>query len=193
MTGDDFARLAYLALLLTFVGGYFVANSRANLGQNLRYALIWALIFAGVLAGVGVWHDIRDDISPKQSVIQDTGQIVLPRAFDGHFYATLRMNGQPVDFLVDTGASNIVLTKEDAARIGVEMNALRFYGRAMSANGEVRTAPARIANVELLGVQDFGVEVWVNEGEMPRSLLGNDYLQRFEKIEISRNQLVLTR
>ncbi|WP_133488148.1 retropepsin-like aspartic protease family protein [Aliiroseovarius marinus] len=193
MTGDDFARLAYLALLLTFVGGYFVANSRANLGQNLRYALIWALIFAGVLAGVGVWHDIRDDISPKQSVIQDTGQIVLPRAFDGHFYATLRMNGQPVDFLVDTGASNIVLTKEDAARIGVEMNALRFYGRAMSANGEVRTAPARIAKVELLGVQDFGVEVWVNEGEMPRSLLGNDYLQRFEKIEISRNQLVLTR
>ncbi|WP_282064998.1 retropepsin-like aspartic protease family protein [Aliiroseovarius marinus] len=193
MTGDDFARLAYLALLLTFVGGYFVANSRANLGQNLRYALIWALIFAGVLAGVGVWHDIRDDISPKQSVIQDTGQIVLPRAFDGHFYVTLKMNGQPVDFILDTGASNIVLTKEDAARIGVEMNALRFYGRAMSANGEVRTAPARIAKVELLGVQDFGVEVWVNEGEMPRSLLGNDYLQRFEKIEISRNQLVLTR
>jgi aspartyl protease family protein len=103
------------------------------------------------------------------------------------------MNGQPVDFLVDTGASNIVLPKEDAARIGVEMNALRFYGRAMSANGEVRTAPANIAKVELLGVQDFGVQVWVNEGEMPRSLLGNDYLQRFEKIEISRDQLMLTR
>lgn len=193
MTGDDVARLAYLALLLTAVGGYFVAESRANLGQNLRHALIWVLIFVGVLAGVSLWSDIRDDISPQQSVIQDTGQIVLPRAFDGHFYATLRMNGQPIDFIVDTGASNIVLTKEDAARIGVEMNALRFYGRAMSANGEVRTAPARIAKVELLGVQDFGVEVWVNEGEMPRSLLGNDYLQRFEKIEISRNQLVLTR
>ena len=193
MTGDDVARLAYLALLLTAVGGYFVAESRANLGQNLRHALIWVLIFVGVLAGVGLWSDIRDDISPQQSVIQDTGQIVLPRAFDGHFYATLRMNGQPIDFIVETGASNIVLTKEDAARIGVEMNALRFYGRAMSANGEVRTAPARIAKVELLGVQDFGVEVWVNEGEMPRSLLGNDYLQRFEKIEISRNQLVLTR
>jgi aspartyl protease family protein len=193
MTGDDVARLAYLALLLTAVGGYFVAESRANLGQNLRHALIWVLIFVGVLAGVSLWSDIRDDISPQQSVIQDTGQIVLPRAFDGHFYATLRMNGQPIDFIVETGASNIVLTKEDAARIGVEMNALRFYGRAMSANGEVRTAPARIAKVELLGVQDFGVEVWVNEGEMPRSLLGNDYLQRFEKIEISRNQLVLTR
>lgn len=193
MTGDDIARFAYLALLLTAVGGYFVAESRANLGQNLRYALIWALIFVGVLAGVGLWSDIRDDIAPRQGVIQDTGEIVLPRAFDGHFYATLKMNGQPIDFIVDTGASNIVLTKEDAARVGVELNALRFYGRAMSANGEVRTAPARIAKVELLGVQDFGVQVWVNEGEMPRSLLGNDYLQRFKKIEISRNQLILTR
>lgn len=193
MTGDDIARFAYLALLLTAVGGYFVAESRANLGQNLRYALIWALIFVGVLAGIGLWSDIRDDISPRQGVIQDTGEIVLPRAFDGHFYATLKMNGQPIDFIVDTGASNIVLTKEDAARVGVELNALRFYGRAMSANGEVRTAPARIAKVELLGVQDFGVQVWVNEGEMPRSLLGNDYLQRFKKIEISRNQLILTR
>lgn len=193
MTGDDIARFAYLALLLTAVGGYFVAESRANLGQNLRHALIWVLIFVGVLAGIGLWDDIRNDISPRQGLVQDTGEIVLPRAFDGHFYATLKMNGQPVDFVIDTGASNIVLTKEDAARIGVELDALRFYGRAISANGEVRTAPAHIAKVELLGVQDFGVQVWVNEGEMPRSLLGNDYLQRFEKIEISRNQLILTR
>lgn len=193
MTGDDFARIAYLALLLTAVGGYFVAENRASLGQNLRHTLIWGLIFLGALAGVGLWNDIRDDVSPRQGIVQQTGEIVLPRAFDGHFYATLKMNGKPVDFVVDTGASNIVLTKEDAARVGVEMDALRFYGRAMSANGEVRTAPARIARVEFLGVQDFGVEVWINAGEMPRSLLGNDYLQLFEKIEISRDRLILTR
>lgn len=193
MTGDDIARLAYLALLLTAVGGYFIAETRANLGRNLRYALIWALIFLGILAGVGLWNDVRDDILPRQSSVQDTGEIILPRAYDGHFYATLLMNGQPVDFVIDTGASNIVLTKEDAARVGVELDALRFFGRAMTANGEVRTAPARIATVELMGVQDYGVEVWVNDGEMPGSLLGNDYLQRFDKIEISRDRLILTR
>ncbi|WP_432449895.1 retropepsin-like aspartic protease family protein [Aliiroseovarius marinus] len=193
MTGDDIARIGYLALLLVAVGGYFVTESRANLGQNLRNALIWCLIFVGVLAGLGLWNDIRDDVMPRQSLVQDTGEIVLPRSYDGHFYATLRLNGEPVEFIVDTGASNIVLTKEDAARAGVEMEALRFFGRAMSANGTVRTAPATLARVELLGVMDYGVEVWVNEGEMPRSLLGNDYLQRFEKIEIRRDQLVLTR
>ncbi len=45
----------------------------------------------------------------------------------------------------------------------------------------------------LLGVEDHGVEVWVNDGEMQGSLLGNDYLQRFEKIEIGRDELILTR
>ncbi|MCI2393499.1 TIGR02281 family clan AA aspartic protease [Aliiroseovarius sediminis] len=193
MTGDDYARIAYFTLLLAAIGGYFIAENRKNIGQTLRHALIWALIFVGALAGVGLWNDIRNDISPRQSVVQETGQIVLPRAFDGHFYATLLMNGQPVDFVIDTGASQIVLTKEDALKAGVQMDALRFFGRAMSANGPVRTAPARIARVELLGIMDYGVEVWVNDGEMPGSLLGNDYLQRFEKIEILSDKLILTR
>lgn len=193
MTGDDYARILYLTLLLVAIGGYFVAENRRNIGQTLRHALIWGLIFIGALAGVGLWQDIRNDITPRQSVIQETGQIELPRAADGHFYATLLMNGQPIDFVVDTGASQIVLTKEDAERAGVQLDALRFFGRAMSANGPVRTAPAHIARVDLLGIQDFGVEVWVNDGEMPESLLGNDYLQRFEKIEIERDKLILTR
>ena len=193
MIGEDNARSAYLGLLLAAVGGYFVAENRQTLGKNLRQLLIWGLIFLGALAAVGLWQDIRNDLSPRQNLVQETGQIVLPRAYDGHFYATLLMNGQPIDFVLDTGASNIVLTKEDALSAGVKMEALRFFGRAMSANGPVRTAPARIARVELLGIQDYGVEVWVNDGEMPGSLLGNDYLQRFEKIEIQRDKMILTR
>ncbi|NRP11741.1 hypothetical protein XMM379_002345 [Aliiroseovarius sp. xm-m-379] len=193
MTADDIGRLAYLALLLTAVAGYFISENRFNLGQTLRHALIWVFIFIGAMAGVGLWNDIRNDISPKQSFIETSGQVVLPRAFDGHFYIQLKMNGQPIDFIVDTGASNVVLTKEDAERAGVDPSSLRYFGRALTANGTTRTAPANIARVELEGITDYGVEVWVNEGEMPQSLLGNSYLQRFDKIEIRRDQLVLTR
>ncbi|KPN61905.1 aspartyl protease family protein [Aliiroseovarius crassostreae] len=193
MTADDLGRLAYLALLLTAVAGYFISENRFNLGQTLRHALLWVFIFIGAMAGVGLWNDIRNDISPKQSFIETSGQVVLPRAFDGHFYIQLKMNGQPIDFIVDTGASNVVLTKEDAERAGVDPSSLRYFGRALTANGTTRTAPANIARVELEGITDYGVEVWVNEGEMPQSLLGNSYLQRFDKIEIRRDQLVLTR
>lgn len=193
MTADDIGRLAYLALLLTAVAGYFISENRFNLGQTLRHALIWVFIFIGAMAGVGLWNDVRHDLSPRQSYHDNTGQISLPRAFDGHFYARLKLNGQPIDFVVDTGASNVVLTKEDAERAGVDLAALRFFGRAQTANGTTRTAPANIARVELEGITDYGVEIWVNEGEMSQSLLGNDYLQLFEKIEISRDELVLTR
>ncbi len=193
MQADDLGRLVYLVLLLVAVGGYFISENRFSLGQTMRHALIWVFIFIAALAGVGLWHDIRNDIAPRQSFIENNGQIVLPRAFDGHFYARLKMNGQPIDFVIDTGASNVVLTKEDAARAGIDLKALRFYGRAATANGTTRTAPATIARVEFEGITDFAVKVWVNEGEMPQSLLGNAYLQRFSKIEISRDALVLTR
>ena len=193
MTGDDYGRVLYLALLLVAVGGYFIAESRQNLGQTLRHAVIWGLIFIGVLAGFGLWKDIRNDIIPRQTLLQDSGQIELPRAEDGHFYATLMMNGQPVEFVVDTGASQIVLTQDDAKRIGLQLSELRYFGRAMTANGEVRTAPAKIVKVDLMGITDRNIEVWVNEGEMFRSLLGNDYLRLFETIEIKQDELILTR
>ncbi|MDA5094488.1 TIGR02281 family clan AA aspartic protease [Aliiroseovarius sp. KMU-50] len=193
MSADDLGRLTYLVLLLAAIAGYFISENRFNLGQTLRHALIWVFIFIAGLAGVGLWNDIKNDLAPRQSYIENSGQVVLPRAFDGHFYLRLKMNRQPVDFVVDTGASNIVLTKEDAQKIGIDLSALRFFGRAMTANGTTRTAPANVARVELEGITDYGVEVWVNEGEMPESLLGNAYLQLFEKIEISRDELVLTR
>ena len=66
-------------------------------------------------------------------------------------------------------------------------------GRAMTAHGEVRTAPVRLDSVELGPVLDRNVRAWVNEGEMDKSLLGMSYLQRWNRIEITGNALVLSR
>ncbi len=193
MTSDLIGQTAYLVLLLVAISGYFISENRFSLGQTLRHSLIWIFIFVGALAVVGLWQNVKNDISPRQTYMSETDQITLPRAYDGHFYAQLMLNGNPVDFVIDTGASNVVLTKKDAERAGIDLSALRFFGRAMTANGQTRTAPARIARVELEGITDFNVEVWVNEGEMSQSLLGNTYLQRFDKIEIGQNEMVLTR
>ena len=193
MTSDMIGQTAYLVLLLVAISGYFISENRFSLGQTLRHALIWIFIFVGALAVVGLWKNVKNDISPRQTYMSETGQITLPRAYDGHFYAQLMLNGNPVDFVIDTGASNVVLTKKDAERAGIDLSALRFFGRAMTANGQTRTAPARIARVEIEGIMDFNVEMWVNEGQMPQSLLGNTYLQRFTKIEIGQSEMVLTR
>jgi aspartyl protease family protein len=126
-------------------------------------------------------------------MVTDAGRVEVPQARDGHFYLTLLVNGTPVEFMVDTGASQVVLTDADARRIGLDTADLAFVGRAMTANGEVQTAPVRLASVELGPVVDRDLRAFVNRGEMDKSLLGMSWLQRWQRIEITGGALVLTR
>ena len=193
MSEMDWGRLAYLGILGTVLVVWFVVHNRNSLGRTAQQAMAWGLIFLGVIAVFGLWEDIRSSIRPSLGSITDSGQIEVPRAPDGHYYLTLMVNGKPVEFLVDTGASEIVLTQADARRAGVAMTDLSFTGRAMTANGPVRTARITLTDVQIGPIGDRDVSAWVNEGEMEKSLLGMAYLQRFRRIEISGRTLVLTR
>ena len=192
MSGDDFGRLAYLVLLVIAVGGYFVAQARSSLGKTAQQAAIWGVIFVGVIAGVGLWSDIRDDVMPRQSVV-NSGTIEVPRGTDGHYHLVLIVNGTTIPFVVDTGASGIVLSQEDARRVGIDPGALAYAGSANTANGVVRTARSRVNQMQLGEIIDRDVTVYVNEGQMDGSLLGMDYLQRFSRIEIANGKLILSR
>lgn len=189
---NDFGRLAYLLLLAAAVGGYFIAQNRGNWSKLAQQGMVWALIFVGVVAGYGLWGDIQRDLAPRQAIL-DSGQVEVPRMFDGHFYLTLRLNGEPVEFVVDTGATDVVLSLQDAQKIGIAPESLAFTGLAYTANGTVRTATARVDEVRLGDITDRNLKVSVNEGEMDQSLLGMAYLRRFSKIEIAGDTLVLTR
>lgn len=181
--------LALIALILFLV----LPLRRKHLRQTIQSGAIWALIFVGTVAGFGIWQDIQQDVMPKQAAFADQGRIEVPRHRDGHYYLTLDINGSPVDFVVDTGASEIVLTKEDAEKAGLSVADLNFFGRANTANGEVRTAPVRLDTVNLGGISDSDVPAYVNEGEMFQSLLGMAYLHRWDKLEIADGLLILTR
>ena len=191
MSGDDFGRLLYLGLLLAAVAGWGLAEYRGRLGQGARSFLAWGLIFVGVMAGYGLWQDIRRDVLPRQSVTQ-SGQIELPRANDGHFYATLDINGTGVLFMADTGATNMVLSGKDAARLGIDPSALVFLGEAATANGVVRTARVTLPEVALGPFRDTDIAAYVTDGAMDISLLGMDYLRQF-RIEIADDRMILSR
>lgn len=193
MDSYDIGRLGYLLILGAVIGFWFVVQNRRNLGRMLQYALLWGLIFLGVLAAIGLWSDIRQTVQPTQSVIASQGRIELPRAPNGHYYLNAEVNGAAIRFLVDTGATDIVLSREDAVRVGLDLGDLAYIGRAMTANGEIRTAPVRLDSIALGGIEDRGLRAWVNEGEMGMSLLGMSYLQRYSRIEITGNALILTR
>lgn len=193
MDALDTGHLAYLVVLGIAVIGWFIADNRQSLGRTMRMAFAWGFIFVGVIAAYGLWNDIRDDLAPRQAVFNGEARVEVPRAFDGHYYLTLDLDGTPVDFVVDTGASEIVLTREDAARVGLDTGGLAFTGIANTANGAVRIARARVGEVSLGDIRDRNVPVSVNAGNMDTSLLGMSYLQRFDRLEISGGRLVLER
>ncbi|MFC7705028.1 TIGR02281 family clan AA aspartic protease [Plastorhodobacter daqingensis] len=193
MAGDDFARVLYLILLLAVIGGYFLLQNRRQMGQMVQQMAIWLLIIIGLATGWGLWSDLQRDRIPQHSVITGAARVEVPRAIDGHYYLTLELNGTPVRFVVDTGATDVVLTTQDAARIGIDPADLGYFGQARTANGTVRTARIRIDEVTLGEFRDTNLTAWVNEGQMETSLLGMAYLNRFERIEMVRDRLILSR
>ncbi|MEQ9055116.1 MAG: TIGR02281 family clan AA aspartic protease [Roseovarius confluentis] len=176
---------------MTAVVGWLMAENRQSLGRTARSLLVWGLIVVGLMAGYGLWGDIRNDIAPRQTVLEDGTGVAVPRSEDGHFHLTLEVNGVPVEFLVDTGASDIVLTMRDAERVGLEPGGLAFLGRARTANGMVETAYTTVDRISLGPIRFDRVGVAVNGGEMDGSLLGMAFLNRFGRLEISDNTLLL--
>ncbi|MHA6323569.1 retropepsin-like aspartic protease family protein [Roseivivax sp. CAU 1753] len=193
MDSMDYGQFAYLALLGAVLVFWFFVQDRANLGRKFKALAAWGFIFAGVIAVIGLWDDIRGTVAPVQKVMTEAGRIVLPRQPDGHYHARLTINGTPVSFLVDTGATGTVLSRKDAARIGLEAEDLAFIATARTANGQVRTAPVTLDRVALGPFTDRDVRAYVNEGALGQSLLGMSYLQRYSRIEIAGNELILER
>lgn len=191
MSGDHVAQVLYLALLGAAVLGWFVAHNRASWGKVTQQAVIWALIFLGAIAAVGLWGDIRRTALSLPEISED--RVEIPRGADGHYHLTLQVNGTPVAFVVDTGATNIVLSRADAAHAGIDVAALRFLGTAYTANGPVRTARVVLDSIALGGMRDTGVPAYVNGGDHEGSLLGMDYLQRFPEITIRGDRMILAR
>ena len=189
MDGDSAGRLIYLMLLLVAVGGWVMVEYRQRMGLALRTAMAWGLIFLGVAAGYGPWQDLRNDLLPRQ-MVTETGELVIPRAADGHYYIDIDVDGTRLTMMADTGATSVVLSPADARRLGIAPESLIYTGQAMTANGTVRTARTTLQNVTLGPFTEKALPVWVNEAEMDVSLLGMDLLGRY-RIEIDRERMIL--
>ncbi|RMD48571.1 MAG: TIGR02281 family clan AA aspartic protease [Alphaproteobacteria bacterium] len=192
LDGDSLAELLWLGLLLVALIGWYVSGrARPRLGVVLQHALVWVFLFAGVVALYGLRDRLDRTLFPARPVADAAGRIVLLRAQDGHFYARAEVNGTPVRFLVDTGASDILLSREDARRVGIDPDALAYYGTARTANGIVRMARVRLETLRLGPIESRDVPAWVGAGEMSGSLLGMSYLAHFARITIDGDRMTL--
>lgn len=192
MDGDTIASTLYLSLLALAFTAMYLVNHRQSLGKTLQALVTWGLIFLGAIAVYGLWDRIDSGLS-QQATLDGGDTIVVRRQGDSHFHVTLKIDNTDVDFMVDTGATDLVLSKRDAARIGIDMDDLRFLGSAQTANGTVPLARVVLDTVVFEHQTDRNVAAVVNAGEMTGSLLGMSYLSRFGRLEIQGDRLLLTR
>ena len=112
----------------------------------------------------------------------------LRRGPDGHFYADAQVNGTTIRFMVDTGASVVVLRAADAQRAGIQLPSERSV--AMGVGGPIEVIPVMLDRVAVGGIEARRVQAAVAE-ELPVSLLGQSYLQRVGTVEIRGDVMVL--
>lgn len=187
---ETLLRTLYLGLLVLALAGWGILEMRRNFSRSLKMMLAWAMILLGLMAVYGLWGDIQRGFKPAQQV--GTDEITLPRAADGHYYADVSINGVNVTFMADTGASTVVLSPQDARKVGIDPATLAFIGQASTANGMVRTARVSLPNVGFGPFHEETLPASVNQGEMDISLLGMDYLGQFQ-ITIAGDKMVLRR
>lgn len=191
MTPDQSMRMLYLVILLVAVVGALFFGNRQSLGKTVQQIAIWSMIFLGLVAAHGLWGDVSRQVVPGAARVSAT-EIDIPVSEDGHFYVTATVNGAPILFVIDTGASGIALTRADAVKAGVDTGALVFTGQSRTANGVVPTASVRLDTVVLGEFRDRRVPAAVIGGDLDVSLLGMEYLSRYE-VTFTRNRIVLKR
>ena len=124
------------------------------------------------------------------SDLLDEDAITLERSSDGHFYADVEINGSNVHMLVDTGAGGIALSREDARSAGIATSIGMNEVVGEGADGAVYGEQIRIDRMRLGDTSAEGVDaVVLNSGGM--SLLGQDFLRRFQSVEIKDDQMIL--
>jgi aspartyl protease family protein len=118
-------------------------------------------------------------------------ELVVSQDPDGGFYLMGQVNGQAVRFLVDTGASEIVLSPADARRIGVDPASLVFDHPSETANGVGYAAPFVADSLAVGPIRLENVPVAINQAPMSSSLLGMSFLKRLESFRVSGRKLYL--
>jgi aspartyl protease family protein len=196
---QDEPYLVYMVGWLALLSAGFVFARRARFGEVARNIAIWGVI-AAVLAIGYAYRDelgsigsrVQSELMPGEPV-QSAGAHVLTLTQDeaGDFYVYGSANGTRIRFLVDTGASDIVLSPADARRLGIDISVLHFVSGFETANGIGAGARTTLDTLSVGAIQLWNVPVSINRTDMHASLLGMAFLKRLKAFEFSGRKLTL--
>jgi aspartyl protease family protein len=140
-------------------------------------------------------HEVETPAAPARvaqtAEPESYGEAAIARSPDGEFWADAEVDGYPVRFLVDTGASIVALTQADARRMGIDPGSLDYTIPISTANGMTKAAPVKLHLVSVGRAEVADVDAVVAQDGLSTSLLGMSFLRRLSKFEATPDALVL--
>ncbi len=189
--------VALTAVLVVLIISIF--QSRPHVREVLRGVLLWGGLGFLLVAGYG----FRDDLEavarrtfavlvPGTAIDQSDGSVVVIRDGSAHYRVRASINGAEVPFLVDTGASAVTLTADDARKAGFDLERLLFSVPVSTANGRTFVAPVRIEVLEIGSINLKNIRAYVSrDGALETSLLGLSALDRLSSWKVEGAKLIL--
>ncbi|WP_210542496.1 TIGR02281 family clan AA aspartic protease [Rhodoferax sp. PAMC 29310] len=156
--------------------------------NSLKWGPLGIVVFWMVVMGA-LYLAMTHYLKPSPVIVSATGDLIIPRARDGHFYALGAINGQAVTFLVDTGASLVTVSETFAQSAGLAPGMPTVF---QTANGTLngRTVPDVPVTLGPLTVSGVRVGVGLVGGVQDKALLGQSFLARFD-ITLTKEQMIL--
>jgi len=198
LSTGDFAALSYKVVLLVFLGAGALIMFRERFAQAMTAVLLWVAFGLVLLVGYsyrfelrGVSDRVMAELFPGH-VISHGRSVEVARTANGDFDVTAQINGATVPMVLDTGASSVVLTREDAKAAGLPLEVLAYTANIDTANGRTRAAPVKLDRIAVGGLVERSVDALVAQpGQLKTSLLGMSFLNRLQSWEVRGDRLML--
>ncbi len=184
------------------------------LGWAVRQVVVWSIVagigfaaftYRDVLFGPQAPQESQEQRAAKQPARTAKGAgmasrkasppasraLTIRASAGGHFMIEADVDGTDIRFMVDTGATEVVLSPKDAARIGFDLRSRNFTRQFNTAGGVIRAAPVTLRRIRIGQLVLRDVEAWVNEAPLFVSLLGMSFLKRLDGYEVQDGKLIL--
>jgi aspartyl protease family protein len=192
---DDMAQWIWGIGALMLVGSSLVAR-RMPIGQTLKMLLLWVAIFGAFFVlflfrdeGRALLARAKADMGVQFAQVSGS-TLRIQKSDDGHFHVRAQVNGNPVEFLIDSGATTTTLSRTAATRVGVQPSG-GFPVLIETANGTTQADRAEIADLRVGTIRQNDAKVLIGDGLGDTNLLGMSFLSSLKSWRVEGSTLIL--
>jgi len=186
---------AFMSIVISFM----TASESTKLKHTIKIVLQWGFVCLVLMSLFSYRFEIQElgdriiaNLNPSHGVVTGKQSLSFQISSNGHFYVIADVNGQPMRFLVDTGATDIVFSSQMVEKLGYDMNSLSFHQVLNTANGVTRGAPILIDSLQIGPLYLKHLSATVNRAEMNYPLLGMSFFKRLKSYKVEKEVLTLS-